>query len=347
MNDFKALDGKNLRYVSDNTPGIYRKRKGKGFIHLNFKGEMIRDPKTLDRIESLVIPPAWRDVWICPYDFGHLQATGRDEKGRKQYRYHNLWIDLSSKQKFDKLPEFSQALPWLRAKVERDLKLFGLKQEKILATVVWLLDKTLIRVGNDEYARENKHYGLTTLRRKHVKREKASVFFEFTGKSGKKHRIGIFHPKVTNIIKKLEELPGYELFQYIDEHGQKHVIDSEEVNQYLKEAAGDEVSAKDFRTWGGTVHCAVSLNELGNFETETDAKDKIKNAIKNVSKHLGNTPTICHKYYIHPLIIESYQKRILLSYFEEVAKRMDKKPAKLTDNEYKVKKLLEEKGHKS
>lgn len=311
-----------LRYVTDSQPGLSRQKHYSNFNYYDLAGKKIVDPQVLNRIEQLKIPPAWVDVWICASQNGHLQATGRDEKSRKQYIYHNRWSEISNLTKFDKMIYLSAVLPNIRSKIASDMNLTGLKQEKILATIVWLLDHTYIRIGNEEYAKENEHFGLTTLRNRHVEIKNSLVVFEFTGKSGKKHQVGITHPKVIKTIKKLEELPGYELFQYLDENDQKHPVDSQEVNDYLKQIAKESVTAKDFRTWGGTVLTGVNLTKIGNFITTKQLKDNLKAAVSIVAKHLGNTPKVCQSYYIHPTVVQTYEKKILIPHFKTITKSM-------------------------
>ncbi len=310
----------NLRYVSDSMPGIMRVFNGKNPSYYDHSGQKITDKKVLSRIDALGIPPAWEYVWICPLSFGHIQVTGRDEKGRKQYIYHSRWNEISSQTKFAKVLSFSEMLPTIRHKIKTDMNLNGLKQEKILATIVWLLDNTYIRVGNEEYALTNKHYGLTTLHSKHVQVSGENVVFEFTGKSGKKHQVGISHPRIAKTIHKLEELPGYELFQYIDEHGQRNPVDSSDVNEYLKSITQEAVSAKDFRTWGGTVVAASSLVTTGHFKNKQDLIHNVTAAVETTAKVLGNTPSVCRNYYIHPTVIQSYKQKILIPHFEYYSK---------------------------
>lgn len=309
-----------LRYVTDDSPGFSRMRQGKGFEYYDTDGNRITERKILDRIEALSISPAWEDVWICPLTFGHIQATGRDEKRRKQYIYHERWKEVSNQTKFDKMLSFSEILPILREKVTKDMNLPGLKQERIIATVVWLLDNTYIRIGNEEYAKTNEHFGLTTLRSKHVDIHKDSVTFEFTGKSGKDHEVEISHPKVIKIIKRLEELPGYELFKYLDETGEKHTVDSQDVNDYIRESVKENFTAKDFRTWGGTVLAGRTLKKIGEFATKTDLQHNLTEAVRTVAKTLGNTPKVCRSYYIHPTVVATYKKKILVPHFLAVEK---------------------------
>ena len=295
-----------LRYVNDHQPGIRRKRVGKHFSYTGLDGKPIRDPAQLERIKALGIPPAWTDVWICPKENGHIQATGRDAKGRKQYRYHQRWREVRDDTKYGRMIAFGQALPGLRARVDEDLKRPGLPREKVLATVVRLLETTFIRVGNSEYAKSNKSYGLTTMRDKHVEISGATVKFHFVGKSGKKHSIDIKDRKLAKIVQKCRDIPGYELFQYIDEHGERQDVDSADVNEYLREITGHDFTAKDFRTWAGTVLASLALQEFEAFDSDAQAKKNVVRAIERVAERLGNTPTICRKCYIHPAVLDSY-----------------------------------------
>jgi DNA topoisomerase-1 len=295
-----------LRYVSDERPGITRRRAGKGFRYLRPDGSPVRDEPTLHRIKGLVIPPAWTDVWITTDPRGHLQATGRDARGRKQYRYPPRWRAVRDATKYERMLAFGAALPTIRARVEKDLARPGLPREKVLATVVRLLEATLIRVGNEEYARENRSYGLTTLRNRHVAINGTELRFEFRGKSGKEHRISVRDRRLAGLLRRLQELPGQELFQYLDEDGARHTIDSDDVNGYLREITGQEFSAKDFRTWAGTVLCAVALREVEACASETEARRNVAQVVKQVSQQLGNTPAVCRACYIHPAVIEAY-----------------------------------------
>ena len=326
-----------LRYVSDSRPGIFRQKNGKKFTYYDSDGKRISDAKTLARIEGLKIPPAWDDVWVCPFANGHLQATGRDEKRKKQYVYHTKWSEIASQNKFDKMLYFSEVLPLVRDRVSHDMGKSGLVQEKILATVVWLLDNTYIRVGNEEYARDNSHYGLTTLRSKHVDIHGNSLSLVFTGKSGKDHEISVSNPKVIQTIKKLEELPGYELFKYVDENGDKHTIDSQDVNDYIKDIVKDSITAKEFRTWGGTVLAGTTLKRIGDYLNKNDLKLNVTTAVKSVAKSLGNTPTVCRGYYVHPVIIKSYEKKILIPHYTRYTKS---KVRGLDRDEYATARLL-------
>jgi DNA topoisomerase-1 len=295
-----------LRYVNDDRPGIRRERCGRGFHYRSAEGRIVRDRHTLKRISSLVIPPAWKEVWICPLDDGHLQATGRDERGRKQHLYHPRWREMRDQTKYDRLMDFAHALPNLRKRLRRDLAREGLCREKVLATVVRLLEVSLIRVGNDEYARDNKSYGLTTMKNRHATVRGAKIKFQFRGKSGKEHVVEVEDRRIARIVRACQDLPGQELFQYVDAGGQKHDVGSGDVNDYLRELTGRDFTAKDFRTWAGTVSAASELRQLGPFDSETHARENVVTAIKATAKNLGNTPAVCRKSYIHPTIIEAY-----------------------------------------
>jgi DNA topoisomerase I len=295
-----------LRYVSDTSPGIRRRRAGKHFSYIGLDGKPIHDEQELKRIRSLAIPPAWNNVWICPNPRGHIQASGRDARGRKQYRYHPEWRRIRDETKYDRLIAFGNALPQIRERVNADLALPGLPREKVLAVVVRLLDELSIRIGNEEYARENKSFGLTTLRNRHVKIEGASIRIRFRGKRGIEHDVGVRDRRLARIIKQCQDLPGHELFQYLDESGKRQPIDSAEVNEYLRGITGKDFTAKDFRTWVGTVETVCALTELGEAETQTQAKKHLAQAIESAAKHLGNTPAICRKSYVHPEVINSY-----------------------------------------
>jgi len=295
-----------LRYATDNRPGIRRELARGRFRYLNPAGGPVRDPATLARIKSLVIPPAWSEVWICPDADGHMQVTGRDAKGRKQYRYHPLWRKVRDEHKYEHLVAFGKALPAIRACVERDLALPGLPRRKILATIVRLLETTLMRVGNEEYARSNGSYGLTTLRDKHVRIDGTRLQFEFRGKSGVRHCIELSDRRLAAIVRRSRELPGYELFQYLDEQGERRAVDSGDVNDYLREISGHDYTAKDFRTWAGTLLAALALREFETFDSQAQAKRNLVRAIEAVAARLGNTPAICRKCYIHPAVVDAY-----------------------------------------
>jgi DNA topoisomerase-1 len=295
-----------LQYVSDEAARIGRRRVGKGFSYREPNGGPVRDPKVLRRIRALAIPPAWTQVWICPDADGHIQATGRDEKGRKQYRYHPRWREARDAAKFSHMVEFARSLPRIRAQVAADLRRPGLAREKILATVVRLLETTLIRVGNDEYVKQNQSYGLTTLRSRHVTVEGGRLRFSFKGKSGRSWKLQVADRRIARVVRECQDLPGQELFQYVDADGTLRGISSGDVNRYLQEITGREVTAKDFRTWAGTVLAALALLECEQFDTKAAAKRNVTRAIQHVADRLGNTPTICRKCYVHPAVVERY-----------------------------------------
>jgi DNA topoisomerase-1 len=302
----KAAKAAALQYVSDETPGIRRKKSGTGITYVGPAGKSIRDEETLRRIKALAIPPAWTEVWICPDSDGHLQATGFDARGRKQYRYHPRFREVREQTKYNKMLAFGQALPKIRKRVEQDLKKSGLAREKVLAAAVKLLETTLIRVGNDEYAKSNNSFGLTTLRDKHAEIKGSRIRFEFKGKSGIDHEIDLSDPRLAKIVKQCQDLPGQELFQYLDDAGQVRDITSTDVNQYIREIAGEEFTAKDFRTWAGTVLAAMALREIEAFTSQAQAKKNIVKAVEEVAKRLGNTKAVCRKCYIHPSVIDAY-----------------------------------------
>ncbi len=303
-----------LRYVSDADPGLRRRKKGKGFVYTDASGRLVRDESTLARIRRLAVPPAWTDVWICPSPDGHIQATGRDARGRKQYRYHTRWRSVRDETKYDRMIAFAKLLPGIRRRVDADLSRPGLPREKVLATIVKLLEATLIRVGNDEYARQNRSYGLTTLKDRHVGFTSGGrkAVFRFRGKSGKQHEIELDDPRLARIVKRCRDIPGQELFQYLDDEGENRTIGSGDVNEYLREIAGDELTAKDFRTWAGTVLAATALAALEAWKTQRQAKRNIVAAIASVAERLGNTPAVCKRCYVHPAVLESYLDETLL-----------------------------------
>ena len=302
-----------LRYVHDDQPGYARRRRGKHFHYVDAEGHAVKDPATLARIKSLAIPPAWEDVWICMHPLGHLQATGRDARGRKQYRYHPKWRTVRDESKYERMLDFGKALPSIRSQVELALKLPGLPREKVLATIVHLLEATMIRIGNEEYARENKSFGLTTLRDRHVRLDGSTVRFRFRGKSGVQHEVEVHDRRLANIIRRTRDLPGQELFQYVDDDGVPRAVGSADVNEYLHAIAGADYTAKDFRTWAGTVLAAVALQACAQCDTAAQAKKNIVQAIASVAKKLGNTPAICRQCYVHPAIIAAYLDGTLLS----------------------------------
>lgn len=297
---------KQLRFVSDSNPGIRRVKAGNGFRYVDAKDRDLRDRKTLGRIRKLAIPPAWTEVWICPNANGHIQAVGRDQRRRKQYRYHADYRAERDNAKFDRMVAFARALPRIRLTVAQDLSARGLSRRKVLAAVLRLLETSLIRVGNEEYAKHNGSFGLTTLQDRHVSVGSDVIRFRFLGKSGKAHEIGVRDRRLARIVKQCQDLPGQELFQYLDEEGKVQDVRSNDVNGYMREVAGHEFSAKDFRTWAGTVLAAMALQEFEAFDSQTKAKKNVMAAIRRVAEKLGNTPTVCRKCYIHPRIIDAY-----------------------------------------
>jgi DNA topoisomerase-1 len=295
-----------LRYVHDDMPGIARKKHGAQFRYVDADGKAVRDAKTLARIRALAIPPAWTGVWICPLELGHLQATGRDARGRKQYRYHPRWRALRDEVKYERMLSFGRALPAVRARVDAALNLPGLPREKVLATIVRLLEVTMMRIGNEEYARQNNSFGLTTLRDRHVRIDGGAVEFRFRGKSGVYHAVKVDDRRLARIIRSTRDLPGQELFQYLDDDGVQHSVGSGDVNDYLREITGEDYTAKDFRTWSGTVLAALALQEFEKVDSEAQAKRNIVRAIEHVAERLGNTPSVCRKCYVHPAVLDSY-----------------------------------------
>ncbi len=317
------LDIDGLRFVTDSKAGITRKRAKDTFHFIGTDGNRIKDALEIKRIRSLAIPPAWTDVWICAHKNGHIQATGRDAKLRKQYRYHTLWRENRDEAKYQHMISFGQALPAIRQAVSEALALPGLPQQKVLATIIYLLQLTMIRIGNDEYAKQNKSYGLTTLRNKHIQVDGSAMRFQFRGKSGVEHNITVTDRKLAALIKKIRDLPGQELFQYVDDEGKRHAISSSEVNDYIRNVTGENFTAKDFRTWYGTIEAAIQLMQFEPFTSETQAKHNVAEAIKIVAKKLGNTPAICRKCYVHPAILNVYFSGNLSTL---LPKLMDKKP---------------------
>ena len=338
----EAAESAGLVYVSGEEPGIRRRKAGKGFSYTKPGGGTVKDPATLKRIRSLAIPPAYTDVWICPKPNGHLQATGRDAKGRKQYRYHPRFREVRESTKYERMLDFAKGLPAIREKVAEHMALRGLPREKVLATVVHLLETTLIRVGNEDYAKQNKSYGLTTLRDRHVEVDGSELRFDFKGKSGKTWKLKVRDRRVAKIIRACQELPGQDLFQYIDDAGERQSVTSADVNAYLKEITGRDITAKDFRTWSGTVLAAWALKEFEAFDSEAKAKKNIRAAIEKVAGRLGNTPTICRKCYVHPELINSYvEGSLLLEIKEEVEAELRDDLAGLRPEEAAVLSLLE------
>jgi DNA topoisomerase-1 len=304
--DVAAAREAGLRYVTDDRPGITRRRAGKGFSYRDPYGERITDRRELERIRDIAIPPAWTSVWICPNPRGHIQATGRDARGRKQYRYHKDWRAVRDATKFERLLAFGYALPTLRERLECDLALPGVPRERILATVVWIIDRTLMRVGSEEYARTNDSYGATTLRKDHLEIQGSDVALSFRGKHGKEHRAGFRDRRIAAILRRCQELPGESLFSYVDELGGVRTVDSGDVNDYLREIAGDSFTVKDFRTWGGSVRCFRLLCDAGAAGSAREASGMVTGVIKLVAAHLGNTPAVCRSSYVHPAILTAY-----------------------------------------
>lgn len=304
-----AANNAGLCHVNDDRLGYRRRTNGNGFEYLDTETKRIRDRQRLLRIKRLAIPPAWTDVWICPSPNGHIQATGRDARGRKQYRYHDRWREVRDENKFGRLAEFAEALPNIRRQITRDMKLRGLPRQKILAAIVRLLDRTFMRIGNEEYARFNKSFGLTTMRDRHVTVKGARLLFRFRGKSGREHEVELTDPRVAKIVSNLQDLPGQNLFQYVNGAGEARDITSQDVNDYLGQISGNDFTAKDFRTWAGTLLTAIGLSAQPDFESKKQAKANIKNAVSAAAEVLGNTPSICRKCYVHPAVIEAYLNR--------------------------------------
>jgi DNA topoisomerase I len=332
-----AIAEEGLRYVSDATPGFRRKRKGTSFTYCDKDGHRITDKSVIRRIKSIGIPPAYESVWICPSANGHIQATGLDARGRKQYRYHPKWRELREQNKYEHVMQFAAALPALRVRVISDMKLEGLPREKILATIVSLLERTLIRVGNAEYAEKNRSYGLTTMRRKHVAIGRGVLRFDFTGKSGKQWKLQVEDRRIAAIVKRCAEIPGNELFKYVADDGTPRTVDSGDVNAYIKDVTKEEFSAKDFRTWAGTVLAALALSEFKKYDSQAEAKKNIVAAIEKVAKQLGNTPAICRKSYVHPEILSAYMSGDLIKMIDaKIAQKFKRQYATLTSDEVMV-----------
>ena len=337
----KTAAAVNLKYVSDTEPGIERIKNGKSFNY-QFKENIIADNDNLQRIKGLVIPPAWEQVWICKLSNGHLQATGLDIKKRKQYKYHSLWNSLRNQTKFFRLYEFGKSLPTIRLQLEKDLALPGLPMQKVLATVVSLMERTHIRIGNNFYEKLYGSFGLSTLKDKHVNINGANLKFTFKGKKGVHHDVSIKSKKLAGIVKQCRDIPGKELFQYYDDKGEHKSIDSGMINEYIKNIGGNDFTAKDFRTWAGTVQALLAFKELGFYETITESKKKIIEALDIVSKELGNTRTVCKKYYVHPGIITMYEDKSLEKYIQQLdIIEVDDNKTDLTAEEKIVMKILE------
>ena len=330
-----------LRYVTDEEPGLRRRRAGKGWTFIGLDGRPIRDRARIAWLKRLAIPPAWTDVWICPDRRGHLQATGRDAKGRKVYRYHPRWRPARDEAKYGRMLAFARALPVIRQRVAEDLGRPGLPRDKVLATVVALLERTRIRVGNEEYARDNRSYGLTTLRTRHARVRGGRMTFEFTGKSGKEHEVEVADRRLARIVARCQELPGQQLFQYVDEDGERRPVASDDVNDYLREITGEDFTAKDFRTWAGTVLAAMALQEFREFDSEAEAKKNVVRAIERVAEKLGNTPAVSRASYVHPHVIDAYLEGDLVREAREEADRqLRQELADLTPEEAAVFALL-------
>jgi len=308
----KSAKAADLLYVSGQGPGIGRRRRGKGFTYIGPDSKSIHNKSTLQRIRSLAIPPAWKNVWICPVENGHIQAVGRDARNRKQYRYHPRYRAVRDETKFERMIAFGSVLAKIRRRVQQDLSLPGLQQRKVVAAIVRLLDTTCIRVGNEEYAKSNKSYGLTTLKNRHAEIRGGQVHFHFRGKSKQDHDILLRDHRLAKIVKQCQDLPGQELFQYKTEEGESVKVDSADINQYLREITAEDFTAKDFRTWHGTAHMAEQLAAMGAAKSETEGKHNIVQAVKETAKHLGNRPTACRKYYIHPIVFDSYVDQTII-----------------------------------
>ena len=338
-----AAESAGLLYVHDDRePGITRRRAGSGWSFRNPDGSKVSDPTTIARIRKLAIPPAYTDVWICASPEGHIQATGRDAKGRKQYRYHAAFREVREGAKYEHVTAFAEALPLIRETVKKHMALHGLVRQKVLATVVYLLETTLIRVGNEDYAKHNESYGLTTLRDPHVDVHGSDLRFEFKGKSNKIWKLKLHDRRVAKIVKACHDLPGQQLFQYVDHDGERHGVNSNDVNAYLREITGRNITAKDFRTWAGTVLAALALNEFGAIDSEAKAKKNVRAAIERVSARLGNTATICRKCYVHPAVLNTYMSgQLLLEIKEEVDAELRENLPRLKPEEAAVLALLE------
>jgi len=315
-----------LAYVSDAEPGIRRRRSGAGFSYIRPSGNAVSDRRTLARIQGLVIPPAWTDVWISADPEGHIQATGRDQRGRKQYRYHARWSECRDEVKYSSLADFARLLPRLRKKIDADLRIRGLPRDRVVASIVWLLDNSMIRVGNAVYARDNKSFGLTTLRSRHVEVEGAKLRFAFKGKSGKEWKLKLVDRRIARVVRAIQDLPGQHLFQYIGEDGVRRVVTSQDVNEYIRDATGGEFSSKHFRTWGGTVRALSLFSEIPLPETKTATARAMNIIVDEVAKHLGNTRAVCRRCYIHPLVMASWQEGKLTRELEKALRFKRKKP---------------------
>lgn len=317
LDPLEAAKAARLRYTLDDTPGITRHKARSGFDYRHSDGALVRDITTLRRIQSIVIPPAWTAVWINPNPFGHIQATGRDQRGRKQYRYHPRWREVRDESKYNKMLTFARVLPLIRARVDADLRRHGLPRERVLAAVVRLLELTVLRVGNSEYAKTNKSFGLTTLRDRHAEIRGSHIHLSFRGKGGARYESDINDPRIARVVKSCRDLSGYELFQYLDDAGERHTVSSTEVNDYLREITDEDITAKDFRTWAGTNLAALALREFERVDSDAMRKRAVVRAVERVAKHLGNTPAICRRCYIHPAIFDGFLDGTLLATLAE------------------------------
>jgi DNA topoisomerase I len=330
-----------LRYITDDVEGVRRRRAGKGFSYIGPGGRRITDAERIAWFKRLAIPPAWTDVWISPIRSGHIQATGRDARGRKQYRYHPRWREVRDAAKYGRLIEFARALPRIRRRTERDLRRRGLPREKVLALVVRLLESTLIRVGNEEYARENRSFGLATMRDRHVTGDGSTLRFTFKGKSGKEHEVPVRDRRLARLVGECQELPGQELFQYVDADGRRQPIDSGAVNDYLREVSGDDFTAKDFRTWAGTVAASMALADFLEIDDEAGRKKAVVDAIETVARQLGNTPTVCRACYVHPDVLDAYLDGTMVEALAERARGVGRGAHALRPEEAAVLGLLQ------
>lgn len=338
-NPVEAIDLANLIYISESSLCIHRKKVGRGYSYLE-NDKKVKDPETLDRIKKLVIPPGWEKVRICKLKKGHLQAVGRDEKGRKQYIYHLLWSKIRNQTKFFKMSSFGKTLPKIRKKVEEDLDALVMNRRKVLALIIRLMEETHIRIGNAYYAKENKTYGLSTLRTRHVKTSRNKMKFEFVGKKGKEHSVTLENKELVKLVNQCEELPGWELFKFYDEQGNKQVIDSGMINEYIHEISGKQFSAKDFRTWSASKIFFETLYELGYTDDEKENKKNILTAFDASAKGLGNTRTVCRQYYVHPILIESYENGEIVPFFKKVRNTGEKNYTTLSSPEKVMLKMI-------
>ena len=329
-----------LRYVTDRRPGIRREMTSVGFKYIAANGRVMRNRREITRINKLAVPPAWTDVWICPDPRGHIQATGRDAKRRKQYRYHSDWRAGRDENKYDRMLAFADALPKIRQRIRADLAKAGLPREKVLATVVQLLEKSLIRVGNDEYAKKNRSFGLTTMRNKHVAVKGSKVSFEFKGKSGVKHSVDVNDKRLARVVRACQDLPGQELFEYLDDSGERCDVGSGDVNAYLQEITGQDFTSKDFRTWAGTVLACTALQEFEEFDSQARAKKNVIQAIEAVAGILGNTRAVCRKSYIHPAVLDAYMDGTMLETVSKRTRSARRKLGKLRAEEHVVLAIL-------